>query len=272
MNPRRGVFATDYIKETVECFVKVVGQCNRPRQLWPEEQQWAGDVLANYFDVTEPHPAILEAKSEFETLLVSPHQSCENGQRIPYSRDLDTPPAVTVEQLMLLARRRRSVRWFLQQPVPRKMIDCAIEVAAQSPSACNRQPFVYRVFDDPSLVQKAAEIPMGTAGYTENIPVFIVIVGRQRNYFDERDRHLIYIDASLATMGLIYALEAQGLSSCCINWPDIEDREIRMSRLLGLDADERPVMCLAVGYPDPSGLVAYSQKKSVDQLRVYNQT
>jgi nitroreductase len=150
------------------------------------------------------------------------------------------------------------------------MIDAAIEVAAQSPSACNRQPFQFRVFDDPQLVQKVAELPMGTAGYAHNIPVMIVIVGQQRNYFDERDRHLIYIDSSLAAMGMVYALEAQGLSSCCINWPDVESREAALAKLLQLDPDERAVMCLAVGYPDPDGLVAYSQKKPVDQLRRFN--
>jgi nitroreductase len=150
------------------------------------------------------------------------------------------------------------------------MIDRAIEVAAQSPSACNRQPFEFRVIDDPELVRAVSVIPMGTAGYADNIPVFVVLVGQQRNYFDERDRHLIYIDGSLAAMGFVYALEAQGLSSCCINWPDVEDRERKMAALLKLEADERPVMCLAVGHPDPAGLVAYSQKKPVDQLRRYN--
>ncbi|MEZ6146238.1 MAG: hypothetical protein R3B91_12665 [Planctomycetaceae bacterium] len=60
------------------------------------------------------------------------------------------------------------------------------------------------------------------------------------------------------------------MSSCCINWPDIESREAAFGEFLGLSRDERPVMCLAVGYPDPNGLVAYSQKKPLDQLRRYN--
>jgi hypothetical protein len=43
-----------------------------------------------------------------------------------------------------------------------------------------------------------------------------------------------------------------------------------MAAAIGLEADERPVMCIAVGYPDPDGLVAYSQKKPLGQLRRYN--
>jgi nitroreductase len=152
------------------------------------------------------------------------------------------------------------------------MIDAAIEIAAQSPSACNRQPFRFVVCDDPQLVQKVAAIPMGTAGYAHNIPVFVIIIGQQRHYFDERDRHLIYIDGSLAAMSFCFALEVQGLSSCCVNWPDVPEREERMAQILNLENDERPIMCLAVGFPDPNGLVAYSQKKPLSQLRQYNLT
>ena len=46
--------------------------------------------------------------------------------------------------------------------------------------------------------------------------------------------------------------------------------EAALGELLGLSGDERAVMCLAVGYPDPEGLVAYSQKKPLGQLRRYN--
>lgn len=176
----------------------------------------------------------------------------------------------TFEQLTALARYRRSVRWFQDKRVERELINKAVAVAAQSPSACNRQPFVFRIFDEPKMTARVASIPMGTAGYRHNIPVFVVIVGQQRNYFDERDRHLIYIDASLAAMAFIYAAESLGLSTCCVNWPDVDALERELAELIRLEPDERPVMCLALGYADPEGLVAYSQKKSVEQLCKYN--
>ena len=145
-------------------------------------------------------------------------------------------------------------------------------LAGQSPSACNRQPFTFRIFDEPELVQKVIKLPMGTSGFSDNVPVVAVVVGRIGNYPKERDRHLIYIDGSLATMAFVFALESQGLSTCCINWPDIEEREVDMDQALGLASDERPVMCVAIGYPDPEGEVAYSDKKPLEQLRQYNRT
>ena len=73
-------------------------------------------------------------------------------------------------------------------------------------------------------------------------------------------------------MAFLLALEAQGLSSCCLNWPDLEPKERRMAKLLGLAADERVIMLIALGYPDPQGLVAYSQKRPLAELRSYNIT
>ena len=96
-----------------------------------------------------------------------------------------------------------------------------------------------------------------------------MIVGRQRAYFSERDRHLIYIDGALAAMSFVLALETLGLSSCCINWADIEAQERKMARLLQLEPDERVIMLVAIGYPDPEERVPYSAKKMLHTLRRY---
>lgn len=113
-------------------------------------------------------------------------------------------------KIFKLTKRRRSVRWF------------------QSPSACNRQPYEFRVFDHPDMVNEIVNYQMGTAGYKHNIPTIIAAVGNLDAYFNERDRHIIYIDASLACMSFMLALETLGLSSCAMNWPDVEAREKKM--------------------------------------------
>ena len=160
----------------------------------------------------------------------------------------------------------------MQKPVPREMIDRAIAVAALSPSACNLQPFEFRVFDDAELTREVASIPTGTVGFGHNFPVVVALIGKLHAWPSEPDRHLIYIDASLAAMAFLLALETQGLSSCCLNWPDLEPQECRLAKLLGLEPDERVIILIALGYPDPEGLVAYSQKKPLAELRSFNIT
>jgi nitroreductase len=110
---------------------------------------------------------------------------------------------------------------------------------------------------------------MGTKGFADNVPCTIVVSGDLSYYPTERDRHLIYIDSALAGMQLMLALETLGLSSCPINWPDLEDKEIKISNLLNLPQTIRPTMLIAVGYGANEGKIPYSQKKSANQLINY---
>lgn len=270
MIPRRSIFALDYIEETVEVLEKIIRSKNEGNALDDGEIKWAFDVLDKYFSVTSNHEIIDSAKQKFD-LIRNQFINTENQKFIPFARLNENRELIpSFEQIAELAKFRKSVRWFKQQKVPRELIDKAIEIGAYAPSACNRQPYEFRVIDDPSLIKKVASLPKGTVGYYQNVPMLIVIIGKLDAYFSERDRHLIYIDSSLAIMSFIFALETLGLSSCCINWPDIEHLELRMEKILKLKNHERPVMCLAVGYADEKGLVPYSKKKELNNIRRYN--
>lgn len=270
MRPRRATFAADYIGETVTCYSRLVELAARaPESVDERELRWSRDVLKEYFAVVGHGRDIDRARTAFTA---TPEPSLTSGDTlyVPHQRDLSEPPTVSYDDLLALSQRRRSVRWYLPTPVPHEVIDRALEVAVQSPSACNRQPFEFRIVDDPELVARVSRLPGGTGGFGHNLPALAVIVGKLRAFAKERDRHLIYIDGGLAAMAFMYAIESQGLASCSINWPDsaAEDREMR--RVLSLAPDERVVMLIAFGYPDPDGMVPFSAKTPLDVLRRFN--
>jgi nitroreductase len=245
MKARRAVFAANYILATVRAFARFTAAL-------PEggaaEADWLWSVLNDYFNATGDHRAIEK----------------------PFSAsNLDVRP-VTFEEFRALALLRKSVRWYLQKPVPRELIDKAIGVAGLAPSACNRQPITFHVFDDPHTIARVSALAGGAEGFSQNFPALVVVTGQLRAYFNEQDRHIIYIDGSLATMSFIHALLSMGVASCIINWPDVAQRDRRMSRLLALKSDERVVLLISLGYPDPGGLVPFSQKKAPESMRVYN--
>ncbi len=272
MRPKRPIFAKEYIDETMDSF----------EGIWAKEHaennpqlKWFHDVLSEYFSVVTTDSHINELSAHFKNLVNGSGRglngaSTKNTKSIPYMRSFLSQSKISYDEFYSLVRQRRSVRWFLDKPVDRALIDKAIVAANQAPSACNRQPYEFRIFDAHDKVQQAVQLPMGTRGYGQGIPILIVLVGNLDAYFDDRDRHVIYIDASLASMSFMLALETLGLGSCAINWPDIEDRERKMEKFLELDRHQRPLMCIGVGYPDPDGLVAYSEKRPLGQLRKYN--
>lgn len=268
MRPRRDVFAKSFIGETIDSFI---GVWKNHEDRSNQQLKWFYDVLNEYFSIAGHDEDIKTQKIRFEKVISSNNETLSAVKKsIPYYRDNNNHSSIGYDEFYKLTRQRRSVRWYLDKPVDRTLIDKAILAAIQSPSACNRQPFEFRIFDDISLVREVAEYPMGTQGYSHSIPVLIVIIGNLDAYFNERDRHAIYIDASLASMSLMLALETLGLSSCSINWPDVENREQKMENFLKLEKYQRPVMCLSVGYSDPGGMVAYSEKRPLEQIRKYN--
>ncbi|WP_058835574.1 nitroreductase family protein [Luteimonas abyssi] len=268
MRPRREVFALEYLVETIEFYERAALDHARGTSE-PEELAWAFSVLETYFAVVDvTHPRIAQARERFEATRV--HFVPERRERVPYRHSEIIPSAASYEDVLALARQRRSTRWFQQRPVPRELVDKALLVARESPSACNRLPYEFRIFDDPALVARVASIPVGTAGYGHQIPMLAVVIGRLHHYFSPRDRHVIYVDGALASMSFMYALESLGLASSVINWPDFEPLERKMQKALKLDDDERVIMLVAVGYADPDGLIAHSEKKPLDVIRSYN--
>lgn len=256
MRPQRPVFAEDYIAETVDIFVRAAAQTS----FSASELSWANDVLQRYFATVDHTKIIAQAYQRFHAA-----KAPSDGEKVPFSYQQLTDTSVTYADFLALCQRRHSVRWFDAKQPDRADILRAVTAAAEAPSACNRQPFSFRLFYA-EQAQAIAELAMGTVGFAKNIPALLVVVGDLSAYKETRDRHLIYIDASLAAMQLMLALETLGLASCPINWPDIEVREARMQQALQLDSIERPVMLIAIGYADPTGLVAYSEKKTAEQL------
>ena len=269
MKPRRPVFAKDYILETVNVYRKLVAEPTRSEESSLDSLRWGYDVLSEYFNAVSPDPVVDRAREVFEKCPAPEGSTPDASKRIPYLRDLEDHP-VNFEQLEQLAIKRRSVRFFDQRPVPRELLDKAFTLAGLSPSACNRQPYRFLVYDDPEIVETVASLPGGTIGFKHNIPVIVVILGTWDAFYSEKDRHVPYIDGSLAAMSFSFALETLGLGACIFNWPDIEAHEKRAEKVLGLEGYERPIFFMGVGYPDPEAMVAYSQKRPLDVMREYN--
>ncbi|WP_417656339.1 nitroreductase family protein [Pseudidiomarina aestuarii] len=259
MRPRRASFAEAYIEETVRCFVRAKQQGT----LEHTELKWAEDVLTQYFAVVEDTPIIARARAWYTAEQSNPNNTPNS---VPYPHAQLPQTDITPEQLKQLYIRRRSVRWYLDKPVPAQLVEEAISMAALAPSACNRQPYQFYFINEPERAAKVAGFAGGTVGFNQNLQSLIVVVGDLNAYPTERDRHCIYIDGSLAAMQLMLALETMGLSTCPINWPDIEHREQWMAQELDLNSHQRPIMLMALGYADPEGGIPYSAKKPASDI------
>lgn len=260
MRPRRETFAEGYICE----LVKRSGMAIASDALDSETEKWVRDVLDAYFEATSTSPSTIlaAARRMYDQYRVPARSEGRLAPRPVGGVEVD-PDIPTFAQLVSLTSARESVRWFQQMPVEREVVNAAVRVALESPSACNRLPYRFYVLDSPESAQQVASLVGGTAGYLANIQSLIAVVGDLSAYAHSRDRHLIYVDSGLSVMSLLLGFQAQGVSTCCINWPDLREPDRKISKILGLTSSQRTVMLVAYGYADPQGLVPSSGKRLV---------
>jgi nitroreductase len=271
MKNRRNVFALDYLMNAVENYKILSEKPDTTGDVDESVLRWSYNVLQHYFNVTDPENTVI--KMAHEVFRGVRHRVAEDREPytcIPYKRSEGIRSNIGYDEFLKLTQQRRSVRCFLDKPVPRELIESACVAAAYSPSACNRQPFEVRVFDDKKLILKVGALPQGIKANYKSFPMLAVVVIRLSAYMSERDRHVVYIDGGLFSMSFMLALETLGLSSVPINWPDIEFYEKQMDDLLGLAPDERAMMLMGIGFADPDGGIPYSQKKTPAQLLKFN--
>ena len=266
---RKKIFGLKFIGPAVNLYEKAL--------LIPEvsenELKWASDVLNKYFEaVDQEHAEINPHYTKFISLVernpnpkktFSPYKVKDLQA---HAQNFEKSGIEELDQFHEICRGRRSNRHFKNEPVPIETLRHAITAALESPSACNRQPFDYFLATEPKMIKKICELPLGVRGYGDQLPSIIVVVGNLGCYDEIRDRHLIYIDSALATMTLMLALSSSGLGSVPINWPDIPEKHEKMRKLLNLSRWQVPIMLVGVGIPDPETKIAYSSKRTVDDV------
>lgn len=264
MRPRRLGFGESYLAGILRSIAKLESAGELPLG----DRNWAFDVLAEYFKINlaVTAPWLLEQRAVFEALA----SDYAAGPQFPYARRASPAVEIEYDQLATLATSRRSVRWFQDKPVDPRTIDRALEIALQSPSACNRQSFRFHVIHGLEQTEKVLNTAAGTKGFSHQVPSVAVVIGRLDGYEFAFDRHAIYVDAGLASMSFLFGLEVQGLSSCCINWPDKADQYRSLGKLINLDKEEQVIMLIAIGHADPDGLIPFSSKRGLGQVRIHS--
>ena len=173
-----------------------------------------------------------------------------------------------------LVRRRRSIRSYRPDPVPRPVLDVCLEAVRLAPSACNSQPWQFIVVDEPSLKASLAEAAFSGIysmnAFAAQAPVLVAVVRESSKYTARLGGLFRGIPFNLMDIGIsvehfcLQATEA-GLGTCWLGW--FNEREVR--RVLGLGRRTGIATMLSVGYP------AYqpgsdSPRKPTTECRRYN--
>jgi len=158
---------------------------------------------------------------------------------------------------------RRSVREYLDKPVPLDTLELIVKAGAHAPSSMNTQPWHFTVIQNAERIARVTETLKAAASaegvpdflakfvsapaYTVNYgaPVFIIISG-------DRSRSPSVNDCTLAAGNMMLAAYALGLGSCWINQPSVVTNVPEFRALLtelGVPPEYDVYACLCLGFP-----------------------
>lgn len=274
---RRRVFALRFILDAVNQFCYLASDVALRER---SEYTWARDVLKEYFSATESDESVYTTAKKlfYQTLLrietVQPKVGNSiGGQKVVECHAAEVPsPYINkshpeiLEALESLLRQRKSVRRYLPDPIAPNIIEAALNSASRAPSSCNRQPYIYYVVTDPKKARAIGAVSAGTEGWLNEIYNIAVLVGDRSYFANAVNRHSIYIDATLSVMPFVLSLEAQGVSTCLINWADDNGRRSKIDRLLELKPYQRVIISIAFGFAHPESIAPNSKRKFYSEI------
>lgn len=191
-----------------------------------------------------------------------------------------------------LMRKRRSVRHFAPDAVPRALIENAIRVAASAPSGANQQPWTFVVVADPETkrrIRDGAEReerllyderasdeylhaiePIGTDAvkpHLTDVPYLIAVFEQAWRLEDGEKRKHYYVRESvgIAVGFLLTALHASGLAALT----HAPSPMGFLKEILGRPENERPFLLIPVGYPAADAEVPALEKKPLDEVALF---
>ena len=191
------------------------------------------------------------------------------------------------------ASRRRTVRDYKPDPVPREVLESCLRAAGSAPSGANQQPWTFVVVQDPELKSKirgAAEeeerrfyeerapdewlealAPIGTDAhkpFLETAPALIAVFAqRYGEHADGTRKKHYYVDESvgLATGMLIAGLHHAGLATLTHTPSPMGF----LRDILERPKCERAFLLLVVGYPADDARVPAIKRKPLDEIALF---
>lgn len=145
-----------------------------------------------------------------------------------------------------LARKRYSVRGYLQTPVEEEKILYVLNAATSAPSACNNQPWVFIVIRDQHTVRRL-EVVYNRPWFLDAPIIVAACCDRSVSWHRSDGKDYGDVDIAIAFDHLTLAATEQGLGTCWIGAfnPD----PVRSILMLPPSVD--PVAFTPLGYPAP---------------------
>lgn len=212
----------------------------------------------------------------------------QTHDQVPYSLAA-LPEAESIARARAMRdqlKQRRSCRYFSDEPVPREVIEAAVEAAGSAPNGANHQPWHFAIVSSPDTkraIREAAEEeerrfyagkaseewlealgPLGTDAdkpFLETAPWLIVVFAQRKGGIEEdgaTQNYYVNESVGIACGMLIATLHEAG----CATLTHTPSPMGFLREICGRPEHEKPLMIVVVGHPAEGATVpAHALKK-----------
>jgi iodotyrosine deiodinase len=197
------------------------------------------------------------------------------------------------EAFYKLMNKRRSVREFSDQPIPKQVIENIIKAASTAPSGAHKQPWTFCVIENPTLksqIREAAEKeeyesynsrmssewiedlkPLGTDWKKPFLQIapFLIIVFRKiyetEKNGNKKANYYVQESVGIACGLLLAAVQNAGLVALTHTPSPMNF----LTKLLKRPENEKPFLLIPIGYPANNCFVPDIKRKEMNEIAVF---
>ena len=168
-----------------------------------------------------------------------------------------------------LACSRRTMRLYdsTSKEISSGEIRKIIEIATNSPSACNRQAVRIHIITEHDKIKKLCDVQGGARGFGENAGALLIITADLR-FYTMAERRLPMYDCGLFSMNLLYAAYQQKLGCCILNGSFNKIQEKKCNDIVKIESNELISSFILLNKVEEQEefLVAKSERRKVDDI------
>ena len=165
---------------------------------------------------------------------------------------------------------RKSIRNYVETDLKISRIQNAINLARNTPSACNRQTSRVYVYTDKEQIKRILDVQGGNRGFGHLTNKLIVIAADQGVFFGLNERYQTYIDGGMFAMNILYALHHEKIAGCILNCSHSVEKDKRMRQVCPINKSEVYIAMITCGEAPEQFMIAQSYRNPLEEyLKVF---
>lgn len=171
----------------------------------------------------------------------------------------------TDQNFIKFAQSRSSIRNYSPENISVEKIILALDLARNTPSACNRQCWRTYLFSNKEKMNEILKLQGGNRGFGHLANKIIVITSEIGAFTSAGERNAAFIDGGMYAMNLLYGLHFYKIAACILNCSFNVQKDSEMRMICSIKESEVFIAMILCGIPPDRFKIAASLRYPVDR-------